>query len=126
MTEINRLRRRYMIASLGIVVAAAVAYAMGAAGFGAVSTLGPLAASIVCVEVVRRTAARIERAYAVTREHVLTTSVRQVREGDVLEGYEGLGPVTAVAHRRLRSHVFTENVGLIFGRFERVRVLAGE
>lgn len=126
MSEIGRLRRRYLLASIGLLVAIGASFTMGNNRVDSAAVLVSFAVALVCAEVIRRTAVQIERAGTATKGHVRTTSVRQVREGDVIEGFEGLGPVTAVAHRRLQSHVFTENVGLVFNRFERVHVLAGE
>lgn len=124
MIDVQRLRR-YLPASIGLLAAVGAAFTLGRSGVAPASVLVPFAAAVVCTEVIRRTAAQIDRTGAASNGRVRVTSVRQVREGDVLEGYEGLGPVTAVRHRGLRSHVFTENVGLIFNRFERLGVLAG-
>lgn len=126
MTDIHRLRRRYLLAAIGLLATIGASFTMGKAEVVPSSVLAPLAVAVICAEVIRRTAVQIERGGMAGNGNVRFTSVRQVREGDVIEGYEGLGPVTAVRHRGLRSHVFTENVGLIFNRFERVRVQAGE
>jgi hypothetical protein len=119
-SEKNRLRRRYALASIGLLVAVGAAYALGAVGFGVPPALMPFAVAFVCAEVIRRTAVRIERAAA--KEPGRRTWVRQLREGDVLEDHKGLGTVTAVRHRGPVSHVFGEDIGLIFYVFERVRV----